>query len=356
MTIKANIGEWSELYSLGYLLVHGGAFAADIRQNRDSNTFHKVFQVHFSNRSLSQLSYFIGPEEITIFESGVKTKILKRSDIDILLSRMFKELTDGSRTGTFELPAGLALAQLLNKETVSASSSEIANDIELVLEDPETGSPTPRVGFNIKSQVGGRATLLNASGATNFIYIIENSSHGDESSFPEFEHGKHRSNLQKLYSSGYSLKYDSISSDSFTSNLTLLDMKFPDYLGRVLLNSYLLGIDQFSEAVDSVFPIDHADSRQPIFKLKEFLGAVAMGLRPSKPWDGDTTKFSGIIIVKSNGECLFYYLKNRKNFEEYLFSNVGFERPSTRRHGYGAIYNNSGINYIKLNLQIRFMS
>jgi hypothetical protein len=86
------------------------------------------------------------------------------------------------------------------------------------------------------------------------------------------------------------------------------------------------------------------------------LGAVAMGLRPSIEWDGDTTKFSGILVVKNNGEVVFYYLYNRKNFEEYLFKNVAFERPSTNRHKYGSIYKENGIDKIKLNLQIRFKS
>ena len=95
-------------------------------------------------------------------------------------------------------------------------------------------------------------------------------------------------------------------------------------------------------------------SRQPVFKMKEFLGAVAMGLRPSSPWDGDTTRFSGILVVKADGEVVFYYLYNRKNFEEYLFRNVAFERASTSRHKYGEIYSENEELKIKLNLQIRF--
>ena len=354
--VKANIGEWSELYSLAYLLVHGGTYAADLDQRPDRSTFHKVLQVHFPNSAGKKLNYIIESDVVSILESGVAITSVTRSKIEQLLIDMFNELTDGTRSGTFELPAGLALARLLCKDTISAGSGELANDIELILEDPETGSPTPRVGFNIKSQVGGRATLLNASGSTNFIYRVESTVPGLKPEIPVFKHGKHRSNLQGLYASGYQLSFHGMSSDTFESNLTLLDMSFPEYLGKVLLNSYLLGIDQFSEAVGSVFPIDKPSSRQPICILKEFLGAVAMGLRPSKTWDGDTTKFSGILIVKSDGECLFYYLKNRKNFEEYLFSNVGFERPSTSRHGYGSIFELNGEMFIKLNLQIRFMS
>ena len=105
-----------------------------------------------------------------------------------------------------------------------------------------------------------------------------------------------------------------------------------------------------------MFPKEDSNSRQPTFKLKEFLGAVAMGLRPSFAWDGDTTKFSGILVVKESGDIVFYYLYNRKNFEEHLFKNVAFERASTNRHRYGEIYSENGIDKIRLNLQIRFRS
>ena len=131
-------------------------------------------------------------------------------------------------------------------------------------------------------------------------------------------------------------------------------MKFPEYLAKVLLQYYLTGDKTFSAAVQNVFPEEAVGSRQPIFKLKEFLGAVAMGLRPSKSWDGDTTKFSGILVVKKNGDIVFYYLYNRKKFEEYLFNNVAFERGDTKKHKYGSIYTDEGVDKIKLNLQIRF--
>ena len=155
---------------------------------------------------------------------------------------------------------------------------------------------------------------------------------------------------------GYHLEFLETENANFYQNLTLLDMQFPTYLAKVLLQYYLTGEKTFARAVDLVFPEQNQNSRQPIFKLKEFLGAVAMGMRPSSNWDGDTTKFSGILVVKRNGEIVFYYLYNRKKFEDFLFNNVAFERGDTKRHKYGTIYNENGSDKIKLNLQIRFTS
>jgi hypothetical protein len=352
---KGNIGEWSELYTLAYLLAYGGAYAADENQNAIPSIFHKVLQVHIFYKDDSKyLNYTINNIDVEICLGENKIANISRSSIKTLLDSMFNELTNGKHRRTFELTTGNNLLTLLSKNKVSAGSSQFENDLELVLEDLESKVPTPKVGFNIKSQLGGRSTLLNASGATNFIYeVMPNNSNGSKN-FPIFEHGKHKKNLNSLYQSDYHLEFRSLASTQFYNNLTLLDMKFPEYLAEVLLHSYLTGNDSFEGVVENVFSESNPLSRQPVFKLKEFLGAIAMGLRPTNLWDGDTTRFSGILVVKMNGEVVFYYLYNRKSFESHLFSNVYFERPSTSRHKYGEIYQSNGKFYIKLNLQIRF--
>ena len=355
--LRGNIGEWSELYALGYLLVHGGAYAADDQQNAIPETFHKVLQIYLAEKNgAPETNYILQESEIAILVSGSQVAKIQRSLIQSSVELMFDELTNGIQRKTFALGTGNDLLELIKRTRISASSSEHENDLDLVLEDLVTQVPTPRVGFNIKSQIGGKATLLNASGATNFVYRIIPNNAELASNYPVFEHGKHGKNLAQLYNAGFHLEFEKISNQIFYNNLTLLDMQFPNYLGKVLLHSYLTGEKSFTKSVQNVYPKENLESKQPIFKLKEFLGAVAMGLRPTFVWDGDTTKFSGILVVKSNGEIVFYYLYNRKNFEEHLFSNVAFERASTTRHKYGEIYKEDGIDKIKLNLQIRFTS
>jgi type II restriction enzyme len=354
---KGNLGEWSELYTLGYLLLNGGAYAADENQVAIPDQFHKVLSIYLaSNKNSPEIEYTIEEDSIDIMSGTEIIASLDRDDVRRSLGIMLKELKDGTRKGTFSLPAGNHLLTLLSKQRISASSAEQENDLEIVLEDPSTKASSPRVGFSIKSQLGGRSTLLNASPATNFIYKVVPNIDDIRKPYPDFVHGKHRKNLISLYEAGFHLEFKKIANDTFYKNLTLLDMQFPNYLARILLNSYLNQEDSFSENAFMVFPANNEASRQPIFKLKEFLGAVAMGLRPASTWDGDTTKFRGILVVKNNGEVLVYYLYNRKNFEEHLFSNLAFERPSTTRHKYGSIYSQDGEDLIKLNLQIRFIS
>lgn len=354
---RGNIGEWSELYTLGFLLVHGGAYAADEEQKPIPDVFHKILQVYLAEKpGAPETNYIINSKDVAILVSGNEVARIERSLIQTAINLLLTDLTNGKHSKTFALASGSDLLELIQRTRISAGSSEHENDLELVLEDLVTGSPTPRVGFNIKSQIGGRSTLLNASGATNFIYRIVPNSLEVNSPYPTFKHGKHGLNLKALYEAGYHLQFENISSQVFFENLTLLDMQFPNYLAKILLHSYISGEKSFASAVATVFPEKDLNSKQPVFKIKEFLGAVAMGLRPTIEWDGDTTKFSGILVVKNTGEIVFYYLYNRKNFEEHLFANVAFERASTSRHKYGEIYSENGVDKIRLNLQIRFMS
>jgi hypothetical protein len=90
--------------------------------------------------------------------------------------------------------------------------------------------------------------------------------------------------------------------------------------------------------------------------MKQLLVSIAMGLRPGNSWDGDPTKFKGIIVVDSVGNVIFNYQFNQIEFWDYLYSSTKFEIPSRTRHGFGRIYKEQDKYFIKLNLQLRFIN
>jgi hypothetical protein len=353
---NGNIGDWSELYTLAYLLVNGGAYGADENQDPLESLYYKVLQVIISSsESEPFLRYEIDQDNVIVYADNVEVKSILRTDIHRQMVDFFKELTNGEHSRHFTLVSGKKLLDILKKKTIKASSAETESDLELVIEDNQTKIQSPAVGFSIKSQLGSASTLLNASGATNLIYKVTSKSQQMGKAFPEFEHGKHRKNLQALYRAGFKLDFVGFQSETFSRNLQLLDSNMGDYIGKLLLSYYSTENIRFSDVVNANYPIDEPASRQPVFKIKEFLGAISMGMRPATEWDGDTTKFKGIILVKNDGDVVFYYLYNRKSFEEYLYNNVRFDRPDTSRHQYGAIYEENGEHFLKLNLQVRFV-
>jgi type II restriction enzyme len=355
---KGNKGEWSELYALAYLLVNGGAHSADENQVAIPNEYFKVLQVVITNRDLQdELKYEIKENTIEIFENDNHVKSLEKELLKEQVDFFFQDLTSGKGKKTFEVKSGTKLMHSLNKRTISAGSSERETDLSLVIVDQETGSATPRFGFSVKSQIGQAATLLNSSGATNLIYRVVPKDGFNLDDLPDLSStaSSHPQNVRKILDSGFELQFDSYQNEKFSDNLSYVDSQLPSHFARVLLESYVHDeLKSFSEICERIFPIAEKKSSQPLFKLQELLGAISMGLRPAREWKGNNSKFKGLMVVKVDGQVVFYFMNSRLKFEEYLYSNVKFERPSTSKFKYGALYEKDGSMFIKLNAQIRF--
>jgi type II restriction enzyme len=83
---------------------------------------------------------------------------------------------------------------------------------------------------------------------------------------------------------------------------------------------------------------------------------MALGMTPSKKWDGSYIVNAGHLIVNKHGQVVCLLFDHRDVFREYLFLNTKFDRGSRTRHNYGAIRRNvEGLVFLDLNLQIRFI-
>jgi len=355
---KGNKGEWSELYALAYLLVNGGANSADENQDPISDEFFEVLQVVISDHDVqAELKYEINENTIEIFENENHVKSVQKKQVKEQIDFFFQDLTSGLGKKTFEIKSGHELMHLLNKKTISAGSGERETDLSLVIRDQETGGKTPRFGFSIKSQLGQASTLLNSSGSTNIIYKVVPKSGSQFKDLPDLSStpSSHPQNVRKILESGFNLNFEAYQNEIFSENLSYVDSQLPTNFASVVLESYIHDeFKGFADICERVFPTSEKRSSQPLFKLKELLGAISMGLRPSHEWKGNSSKFKGLMVVKDGGQVVFYFMNSRLNFEEYLYTNVRFERPSTKRHKYGFLYEKDGSMFIKLNVQIRF--
>ncbi len=350
-----NKGEWSELYAFGCLLSDGGAFAADASQSAIENEFYQVLKVYIAAREENFDSYVIEDELIRIEHSDGRENTIKRSQIRALLPLVFEEIRDESNPPTFTIENGNQLMALLERDSVKANSTQHASDMDLLIKDPDTNIVRPKVGFSVKSQVGSPSTLLNASGATNFTYKIRSSNATQAIERLDIEQDSVRTILETLVTAGYSIEFDSIDNNVFRENLELVDALMVENIAKLLLTYYMSTSSTLADVVPLAFPESESTSKQKIFKIKQMLGVMAMGMRPSVAWDGDVTKFRGMLVVTAKGEVIVYYLHNLRDFEEFLFRSVKFERGSRGRHRYGTVYQVDGEYFIKLNLQIRFV-
>lgn len=355
--ITGNKGEWSELYTLFYLLGLGKLYAADDNVHRMDNIYFPVLKI-MRKKNTDNVDYelFEG-NEIRIFINGKQTASFKKEEFKREAAYLYNAIKLGSNR-SFEIEQTEDFMNKVYCDRLAAPSSD-KTDITLQLHDINTGYD-PIMGFSIKSELGNPPTLLNASGATNFIYEVTGITEEQARQINSIEtRTKILDRIEAIYNYGGNIKYTKTANELFSMNLMLIDSMMEDIIAEMLLYSYRTG------SVDCKELMKHLDQENPLgfprdgfytFKYKKLLSAIALGMKPSALWDGIDEANGGYIIVTSDGDVLAYHLYNRNAFEEYLLKNTKLERGSTDRHGYASIYEEADSNkmYIKLNLQIRF--
>ena len=348
-----NVGEWSELYALAYLLANGGGYGADDNQEKVPSLFYEILKALFQNGiNDGDLLYEVDSEEILISIDKTNTSTVNRADLLAQAKSLYSDLKVHHDGLAFPLPSGDLLLKTLRKNHVAASSA-LNSDILLILQDVKTKMPTPWLGFSIKSQLNAKATLLNASGATNFVYEIVPVEEVVTGPIPTF--GKSlKSDMQLLVKRGYSLKFLRVNSEVHQQNMDLVDSNLAADMARCLFETTQHRNNDFEKTVERVFPSEEKKNSAKILKLKQYLGYVMLGMKPAKPWSGQPSEFGGLILVKLSGDVLFYYLYNMESFQNFLYKNLKFEYGSRSRHNFGKPYDLDGKTLINLNLQLRF--
>jgi type II restriction enzyme len=352
---KGNLGNWSELYALAYIVVHRGAHGPVPKDPLVARKFFKVLEIFLSELNPNaEIQYVLTEESVKVYRNALAETDLDLQLINEALDQLATDLKSDGATRHFSIGSGQQLLTLLGKKDIGASSSQKISDFELVISDPQTGNPSPRIGYSVKSSIGSPATLLNASGSTNFTYEI---THPKELNPTEALEGDSlKGHLRQLIDAGFVLRFDSMQSEVFRDNLMRVDSLMPELVSKLLVASLTGKSSTFADVVEGVFASDDSLSSQRVFKMKQLLGSIAMGLRPGNSWDGDPTKFKGIIVVDSVGNVIFNYQFNQIEFWDYLYSSTKFEIPSRTRHGFGRIYKEQDKYFIKLNLQLRFIN
>ena len=141
----------------------------------------------------------------------------------------------------------------------------------------------------------------------------------------------------------------------------MIDTCLPWIIGECLLYYYSGKAHTIVEAESMLKkhnPLNFDLKSHPYFyeyKLKQFLLAFALGMTAATPWNGKLIASGGYIVVKEDGEIVCYHFFERNELEDYLFHNTYFDTPSTKRHNFGNIYKTASEDFLKLNLQVRFI-
>ncbi|MBD9119795.1 MULTISPECIES: HpaII family restriction endonuclease [Streptococcus] len=234
-----------------------------------------------------------------------------------------------SGKGTFEIPEIEPFLQKI-KITKIKASNDSKKDIIFKIHDDFTGAE-PIIGFSIKSYIGNKPTLLNASGAIKVQYKLSRPLSTYE---VEFLHNintrtKIKDRVEYIKDKGVLLDFDSMINETFNRNLQMVDYRMPEILGNLFLESYFVEGKSISDVVDKYCDEFSEDKEIIIHKVKDLLVAVALGMEPNTKWTGLEDANGGYIVVKDDGEVLCYHIYDRNKLRNYLFRNTKFDSPSS---------------------------
>ena len=295
------------------------------------------------------------------------------------------------------VPANIFLEEVAALIKISSNSDDIVSTTSAVIENLFCNSVRDTSKFKnfVKifwldrsdNHIGSTATLLNASGDnTNFIYKVE---------FPEGVNvdcdkfnaetydglpSKISARLAKIEELGGTISFDRIQSDCLTQNLRTIDGELPIILANALLLKYTKSISSWAQIIEELNaqnPLGYRISaNSPVYEVKiaRFLQDAAMGMTPETPWSGFYDADGGQIVVKKDGDIVFYHIYELNRFRQYLLNATRIEQPSTgedennpghirldsktgkpkKPYLFGWLYQENGNYFLKINLQVRF--
>jgi len=359
--LSGNIGEWSEPYALLKLI-------ADKKLHLGGDNFEKIEDVFYPilkiirNEKERNVSFTYEDELIIVSDGKQIFKVPIHKFIELSKICLDELKIKKKSKGVFQITE---IENFLNSFSINSlkAKSKLKNDITIQIEDSNTVL-LPTLGFSVKSQLGRPATLVNASGATNFTFLIRGK-YLDDNTILKIDTTKEFSKkIELIKDSGGVLEFEKVDNEIFNSNLQTVDFNFNKILADVILMFYTNKISSentipnFIRKIEKKNPINYdlsINSKMYEMMMKKFLTDYALGMRASEVWTKDYQATGGYLIVKNDGELICYHFYFTKNFENYLYKNTKLETADPKRHHFGNIYEENKTQKIKLNLQIRFI-
>ena len=319
--MTGNKGEWSELYVLLKILADGGLSAES-----HGETFRlPVTKVFREERGGTRLIFIPEKFPANNFANDAATILHGIKNYH-------------GKAGAFPIDGAEEILHSLGLTTLKSPANKKA-DLEVEIHDPRT-TQNRRVSYSIKSYLGSPPTLFNASQATKFRFKLPDvdGARADE---------LNRRNLtpRVLASNVGRLEFDKVVNETFARNLKLIDWQFDKILAEMLKLYYGKGIGNCIEIVTRLENDDPLKFGNPTIyahKLKEFLCAAALALKPKYPWNGTYEANGGYIIINKTGEVIAHPLNDIDEFKAYLLRNTRLDTPQTGRHKFGNIFHDTG--------------
>lgn len=318
---------------------------------------------------------------------GTRRYYIEQDEVRIVTGTLDKNKTfianaEGGRNFPREDFGDAAALILHTLKTVSGEEIEISEGLEAFLDavniydlEANTDDRTdlsvafwhpeaPLTGFNVRCRLAPMNPLLDGGRTANLK--LEQSgikfavpTVNKVNALPESptEVAERMLMIERL---GGVLKYSDVADRVFRCNLLMIDLHFPRMLAEMVRIMHLDGITRVSELTERIKEMNVLKIKDELinkhgfyeFKMKQFLLALALGMRPAKIYNGTDSAVGGMFLTDGNGEVLCYHKSERQTFADFLYQNSRFEKSSVDKDKYGFLERENGVYYFKLNVKI----
>lgn len=360
-----NRGEWSEVYAHFKILEEGFLYPADKNMQRlEANKIPVISVLRHDapdKEKPKEVIYSVCQNEklIRIVVGDVALLDIEQTEFGEQARALFQSLVDNEDKTDTKYAATRSFMERAQMFRLKAPSTD-KSDICLVIHDLHSGRQW-RQGYSVKSYIGAKPTLMNASKSTNFRYRLDG--WFDPCRIDEFNETKSMERkMEMLWEEECDLQFLCTENPKFGNNLMYVDSALPQMLAIGLPAMYGKqtrdrSLRALAEYLAEKNPCGFPEAEKVEFyvhKFKQLLIAFALGMTPSKSWKGRYDANGGYIVVREDGEVVCYHFYERNELEDYLFENTVIDTPSQGKHKFGQIYAIDGEFYLDLNFQIRF--
>jgi type II restriction enzyme len=357
MAFEATKREWGELYAFFRLLADGYVYAGRADGTRDEARRLPVACVVREEHDGTR-RYVIERENVRIESAGADVKRIPREDFDTVSRLVWQAVCDAegedvtSPDGVEEFLDAVAIYDL-------AANTDDRTDFYVTFY-AEDAQPE---GVSVRAMVGRQFPLLDGGRAANFKFEqggikFATPTVNKINAFGDTEDVAGR--MMMIERLGGTLRFNDAADKVFRSNLGMIDLHFPRMLGEMLRIMQLDGITRVSELTEAVKVLNPLKIKDELirkhgyyeYKMKQFLMAVALGMRPAKLFNGTDSAIQDFIRVDGAGQVTVYRAADRATFADFLYRNTRFEKGSTEKDKYGYLERENGVYYFKLNLKI----
>lgn len=356
MAFEATKREWSELYAFFRLLADGYVHAGTVDAKKNETRRWPVAMVQREEHDGTR-RYIIQEQDIHICGENID-KLIPREDFDAVAHLVLEAVKNSSEPDVTS-PDGVE--EFLDEVAIFDLEAKTDDRTDFYVAFYTVDAPL--VGFCVRSKLSPMFPLLDGGRSANFKFeqtgvkfatptVNKINAFGEEDDV--------MGRMLMIERLGGHLKFNDAADKIFRSNLGLIDLHFPRVLGEMARAMHMESITRVNELTEYIKQLNPLKIKDELitkhcyyeYKMKQFLMALALGMRPAKLFNGTDSAVAGFLMVDGQGEVFCYQKADRDIFADFLYLNTRLEKGSTAKDKYGYLEKENGVYYFKLNLKI----